>query len=336
MASTARSQLSSSELSLPLPESRELWLAPSATHWRQAYLRLQPSDPCRVPSVLDCVGDTEKAHLLPEICDHEFANLAQLYTIASLVRDFKHMQPLFATADPTVNRLNLIADESQERRMAQIIQVVSMSYSICGSQEAAARELLREFASMHLHSSFEQMELFAGRDGPDEAQSAYPFLYSWGQSQSSRHAAWHAGQVLRHMRAISVNSLHIFYALACYQASLCLCVYGLVSKTTSSMTPSVQPLCKEPEIILLNGEETQATRRWSLLSAGAPMLGTAPTNSDMATQSTGSIALSSMDMTMSMVIKLVRNKFQERSDTTPLLVNNICRLMQSIGKNGPS
>ncbi|KAM0315018.1 hypothetical protein ACHAO8_004309 [Botrytis cinerea] len=331
MASTAGSQLSPSELTLPLPESRELWLAPSAIHWKQAFVQLQVSAQGKVPSIIECIANPSTTRLFPQTCDRGFASQVQVYAIASLVRAFKHTQALFATNDPDLNRSALIADESQERRLEQVIQALGVGYNTGGSEEIAAWNLLRELTSMHLYISFNQLELFAGQEGPDEAQAVYPTLHTWFQSESSRHAVWHAGQVLRHMRAIPVGALRIFHALACYHASLCLCIYGIISKRSTSQAKSSAPTSTETSVLLVDGEETLSTRRWIQLGSGTPVISTSPTSSDMSAQSEETTALSSATITMNVAIEVIRKKFRELLDIEPRLVGNICRLMQSIG-----
>lgn len=115
LTSAGGSQHSSSELSLPLPESRELWIAQSAAQWKEIYLRLKPSQLNRAPSALDCVADHIKTSLLPEIYDREFAQLAQVCSISSLVHEFKQSQSPFSMKKSSLSRETVIADESQQK-----------------------------------------------------------------------------------------------------------------------------------------------------------------------------------------------------------------------------
>ncbi|TGO17554.1 hypothetical protein BTUL_0016g00170 [Botrytis tulipae] len=296
MASTAGSQLSPSELVLPLPESRELWLAPSAILWKQAFVQLQLSAQGKVPSIIECIANPSTTRLFPQTCDRGFASQAQVYAIASLV-----------------------------------IQALGVGYNTGGSEEIAAWNLLRELTGMYLYISFNQLELFAGQEGPEEAQAVYPTLHTWFQSESSRHAVWHAGQVLRHMRAIPIDALHIFHALACYHASLCLCIYGIISKRSTSQATSPAPTSMETSVLLVDREETFSTRRWIQLGFGTLVISTSPTSSDMSAQSEETTARSSATITMNLAIEVIRKKFRELLDIEPRLVGNIYRLMQSIG-----
>ncbi|KAF7952280.1 uncharacterized protein EAE97_001777 [Botrytis byssoidea] len=200
-----------------------------------------------------------------------------------------------------------------------------------GFEEIAASNLLRELTGMHLYISFNQLELFAGQEGPEEALAVYPTLHTWFQSESSRHAVWNAGQVLRCMRAIPVGALHIFHAIACYHASLCLCIYGIISKRSTSQATSPEPTSPETSVLLVDGEETLSTRRWIQLGFGTPVISMSPTSSDMSAQPEETTALSSANITMNVAIEIIRKKFRELLDIEPRLVGNICRLMQTIG-----
>lgn len=330
MTSAAGLQLSSSELCLPLPESRELWLAPSAIEWRNTYLRLRSHQPDRLPSVLDLVADPSKTRQLPRILDLEVAQLAQIYSISSLVREFKQAQSIFSMRESTLTKETVIADESQEKRLAQILCTVRIAHESSKSGESVIWSMLRELTSTHLHASFDQIELFAGREGPEEARTAQPILRTWIQSQSARQAAWHAGQVLRHMRAITPSSLHPFHAVACYHASLCLWIYGTFSDLSISSTALANSTTFGVGGVLLDGEETLATQRWISLNTGTPMISKNLIRSESAPMN-DRISLNLTRTLMEVVVDIVRKKFQSRLDVLPLLVDNICLLIRTIG-----
>ncbi|KAI8936155.1 hypothetical protein NX059_007650 [Plenodomus lindquistii] len=167
-----------------------MWLAPSALGWKQAFLPLQSASPCQVPSTIECIVNPGKAQYLNGICDRELESLSQHDATASFVRNFKQTQSCvpYGTEDSCLNRLTLDADESQERRSAQIVKSLSMYYDNNELQDAVAWTLLRELIPMHLHASFYQFELLVSREGPEEAQSAYPRIRSWFQSESIQRA----------------------------------------------------------------------------------------------------------------------------------------------------
>ena len=335
MTSTTGSHISTSELSLPLPESRDLWAAQSATEWKEVYLRLS-SDHLNQPppSVLEYMVDPAKIIQLPEIYDKEFAQLVQVYSISSLVREFKQSQSIFSMKDAGLSRETVIADETQENRLVHILNTIRICHETSKSSQSDVWNMLREFASMHLYTYFDQIELFAGREGPEEAQTVYPILCSWFRSQSSRQTVWHAGQVLRYMRVIPPSNLHAFHAVACYHASLCLWIYGVFTKLNTGGTNSSTPVIgSQSGHILLDGEETIGTQRWIASNGRIPMISDnvlgkkMPHDMDSVT-----IPLDSAKESMNILIEIIRKKFQTCFGSLPLLVQNICHLMRAIGE----
>lgn len=83
--------------------------------------------------------------------------------------------------------------------LTQVLYTIRISQESSKSEQSVIWNMLHELTYMHLHTCFDQIESFGGREGPEEAQMACPVLHSWIQDSSSRQAAWHAGQVLRHM-----------------------------------------------------------------------------------------------------------------------------------------
>lgn len=157
MSSAAGLQLSSSELCLPLPESRDLWLAPSAMEWKDMYLRLQARHAHlkRSPSVLELMADPGKTRVLPDMLDHEVAQLAHIYGVSSLVREFKQAQSIFSMKESTLTRETVMVDESQEKRLDQILSIVRIGHESSTSRHAVVWSMLRELTAMHLHASFD-------------------------------------------------------------------------------------------------------------------------------------------------------------------------------------
>ncbi|KAH8591629.1 hypothetical protein B0O99DRAFT_267654 [Bisporella sp. PMI_857] len=331
MTSAAGLRLSSSELSLPLPESRELWLAQSAIQWKETYHRLQSNCVHRTLSVIDCVADPTKTRLLPELYDRGFAQLAQVYSISSLVREFKQLQSIFSIKEPSLSRESIMADEGQKKRLAQILYTIRVDHESSNSGQSINLSMVRELASMHSHTFFDQVELFVGREGTEEAQTACQILDAWIKSHSSRQAAWHAGQVLRYMKLIPTSSIHAFHAIACYHASLCLWVYGKFSNSNASTSAIVDIASVAVCPIQLDGEETLVVQRWISLNTGSPTISGRILISETP-QIDSQVSLNSTQGVMDVVVKLVRKKFQSPLGVFPFLVENICHLMDTIGR----
>jgi hypothetical protein len=335
MASTAASHISSSELSLPLPESKKLWLAQSATDWKEIYLWLHSEQLDRVPpSVLDCVVDPAKTMNLPGIYDYEFVHLVQVYSISALVREFKQSQSIFSLREANLSRETVIADEIQEKRLMHILDTVRIDHEKSESSQCGVWSMVRELASMHLHTFCDQIEVMAGREGPGEVATAYPILYTWFHSQSSRQAVWHAGQVLRNLRSVAPSNLHVFHAVACYHASLCLWIYGIFSKLEIDDThPPTKASNARSGTILLDGEETLGTQRWIVSKLGVPVISKNPLSADKSHETDcNRIPLDLTKECMDILIEVIQDKFHSNSRLVPLLVQNICHLMRAIGE----
>lgn len=95
--------------------------------------------------------------------------------------------------------------------------------------------LVCETFLMILHVSPSELQRFAGKSGEDEARRAASSLEeSWVNTPESRHATWHAGQVLLNARRLPPASLRGFNAIAVYLASLTLWAYGLLVYTPAA------------------------------------------------------------------------------------------------------
>jgi hypothetical protein len=132
------------------------------------------------------------------------------------------------------------------------------------------------------------------------------------------------------MRAITTENLHIFHALACYHAALCLSIYGLLSKSVAKIPTGATSA--EGEIIFLDQNETTALRRWITSGIGSPVISNIVAEHHVSTHADGPLYLGSTSEVTSAVIGIVQHKFRELSEAKLLLVENICRLMRSIGK----
>ena len=80
---------------------------------------------------------------------------------------------------------------------------------------------------MKLHVSLNDIQLFSGRAGEEEARRVYPQIRAWTEESESRTAVWHAGQLFRTARSFEKTRLRDFYAVAVHHAALTLWVYGL-------------------------------------------------------------------------------------------------------------
>ena len=97
--------------------------------------------------------------------------------------------------------------------------------------------LSHEHLLLNIFVSFEELSLFSGKEGTQEARRAFPLLRQWAKSRDSRQAVWHAGQIVREATSFPAGLLRDFYAVALYHAGLTLWAYGLLSKDVARALP---------------------------------------------------------------------------------------------------
>jgi hypothetical protein len=145
--------------------------------------------------------------------------------------------------------------------------------------------MIQELFSMNLYVSFEELQLFAGKEGNEEAQRVYPLLKLWFENRRSRQAVWHAGQVIRAALAFPPNHLRDFYAVALYHAALAIWVYGMVSlgsgrrraRKNAGLTSGADAGgCTPEEFVYLDGEDSPEVKRFIAISRSVPVINALP------------------------------------------------------------
>ena len=210
-----------------------------------------------------------------------------------------------------------------------------------------------EFLMMSLHVSLDDIQLFAGRAGEEEARRVYPYVRTWTQEMESRKAIWHAGQVLHHAGLFEKTRLRDFYAVATYHASLTLWVWGMVTLGTTRQsriqTPvgnsSQQPASMQTPTsasraktrAVLNGPEDKTTKSFVQLGHGVPGLqGNTSATSEIADARPASssktfCSLSDSRGVMTFSARLLRGNFPHVKGGFPPLVENLANLLDELG-----
>lgn len=186
------------------------------------------------------------------------------------------------------------------------------------SQEAL---VLQELYMMNLHVSSEELQLFAGKEGNEEAQRVYPLLKQWFGNRKSREAIFHAGQVLRAANSFPSSPLKDFYAVALYHCALCFWVWGMCSLGTSRSNQHLG--VQHEEYIWLDGEETADSRRFIANARGIPMI--------QGWESNSACRLDNPKATMESIIVVMNKCCTSGSQGIPPLVENLSQLMRDLG-----
>ncbi|ODA82877.1 hypothetical protein RJ55_01386 [Drechmeria coniospora] len=316
--------MSYAELTLPLPEARELWFAENAREWKARYLERSGGQDKRPPSVGDLFHDI---HLLTQNhmrLDVQFSISIFLHGFWSLVLEYRQLSSVHRArsyANSLGGNPNLLLN-SRQQELVKDLQSFQLIAS--GWQDMSVREhLLLNLLMMNLHVSLDDMQLFSGKEGEDQARRIYPVLQQWAMSSESRSAVWCAAQVLRYGRYFPPDQLKDFYAVAVHHAALALWTYGVVVRANR------RPLASAPyhgEPIYLDGSDSIAIQRFIGFDHGRPLI-KGPTLRGVATETSLHDPRACMDAAQD----VLRCNFRREQELPPL-VENLCHVMQQLGK----
>ncbi|VUC32966.1 unnamed protein product [Clonostachys rosea] len=334
LLSSVSSPLSSAEMTLPLPAARSAWLAKNGPEWRDT---CQSQPDLRV-SWADCLGDVSHLRQLPACCDTNVARLAVVCALFPTLRAYQHSHKSTAK-DVSKTREWILLEDSQHRWLSKTLENIhgSLRVPFSNSPPSSTVFLAVELASLHLQTWVDQLELLAGKEGLADAQEAYRLLQTrWIDSQDSRQALWHAGQILRLARAIQPEAMSDFVAVCVYHASLCIWAYGTIQERTrrdgsshrqhrpATLEPTSAPPFDDSHIII-DQEETIDVQRWILHGNGNPVVA--------GCKSVGRrspVSLSSTEALMQLCVMTVRSRFPLRG-VLPPAIENLCALMGTLG-----
>jgi hypothetical protein len=180
---------------------------------------------------------------------------------------------------------------------------------------------------MYLYVSLDDLQLFAGKEGEEEARKLYPILQHWVASREARLALWHAGQVLRAAKTFPRNHLKDFYAIAVHHASLALWTYGVVTKAAQRNTAHEKPsIASRPEYVLLDGVDSLETQRFVAALKGIPAIrgfSRSPGPEEF------SASMEDPKACMEVTQGILRANFEDQS--LPPIVENLCQMMKQLG-----
>jgi len=321
--------ISYAELSLPLPESLELFFAPTAQDWKSLYLSTPTNPNMRIPSFTDSIHDFPNLNISHGFnsrrIDLELTELSTLFGLWGQLWDYRQRQSIRRTLERPTSPLPEQIDKN----------LLSPRY-----QSSRCRFLL-ELLGMTLYVSLEDLQAFAGKEDEEESLRAYPAVHAWIQGTESRLAIYHAGQLLREAHAFGPGELREFWAVGVYHAAITLWAYGVLLKlvasqtsgmahsSSSSASASATPESHtsgyaDEDVVYLDGVDAQTALRFIDHNHGRPMI----------CGPTGEVDVRSPERVMRAVSELLRrNHAANFEDTTlPPLVENLVQLMVALGE----
>lgn len=247
--------ISYAEMRMPLPCTDALWQAPSATAWKVTYLSTTGAT-VKQPTLFDCIEDLEYLN------DDNGSSAAYLYMLWGMVWEYRQLQTVTCRkhfAD------SLLLSSRQQELMKLCEDFKNSRHSSRGHELILVQTLL-----MHLNAPLDDVQMFAGIAGPEEAKHTYPSIRDWSLTPEARRAIWHASQILSISQGLPPGKLQNFYAMTNYQAALVLWIYGLLKRTSDENIDQDSSI--DMQAIVLNDTQEQEMKRFVKLSRGQPAI----------------------------------------------------------------
>jgi len=183
--------------------------------------------------------------------------------------------------------------------------------------------LVEELLLLNLYMSFEELQIFAGKDGIDDARRVYPILRQWYDRQDSRQAVVHAGQVIRAARAMPLDHLRDFYAIAVYHAGLTFWAYSILSARRDPAKPLTG------DIVILDGGNS--AEKFVQVGRGIPAIcRNGDEQGGQSGQPRSSVPLGDLKTVMEIITGILHANCGNQLPVPPI-VENLSRLMRELG-----
>ncbi|KAL7927749.1 hypothetical protein ACQKWADRAFT_317930 [Trichoderma austrokoningii] len=319
--------MSYSELTLPLPERKELWQAKSASEWKALYLLgTAGQQNSKLPSIADVYRDVRQLAENSTRIDTQLSVSIFLHGFWSMIFEYSQLSVVHQFRSYTKDRPNaMLSSRRQELlRDLQSFQFNSSDLQGCTPQEHVVFNLLM----MHLYVSLDDLQIFSGKQGEEEARRMYPILQQWTSSPESWFAVWCAGQILRYAKLFPLGQLKDFYAIAVHHAALALWTYGVVARASQQQDMAAQ-YGYEP-MYLDEGNNATSIQQFLSFGQGRPLVQGPPTAlTSGAAPSDASVY--DPRACMNIVQEILQTNFRRPQDALPPLVENLCQLIKQLG-----
>lgn len=295
--------ISYSEMQVPLPSPNEVWYAKTAGAWKTAYLS-NAHKIAKRPSAIESFLNLEY------LTRYDSAATTYLHFVWGMIWEYRQMVALTSKSKARANSSLILSSRYQE--LTKQLEDFRVS---CPPLSRSA-EITLEIMLVHLNAPLEDIQLFAGIEGQEEARNAYPVLRDWVKSVSARQALWHAGQILRVAEGLPRGLLCNFNTVAMYHAGLILWGYGFLTRSAANISASPG----NPQNVVLNGDDTLSARRFITLDRGLPSI--------RISKSQKIIPLSDVGGVMDGLIHLLRAPHDTVEGSCPPLVGNLVQLLE--------
>ncbi|KAI7548014.1 hypothetical protein KC331_g4668 [Hortaea werneckii] len=325
--------LSYAELSLPLPASRALWLAPSADEWRTIYLGQQSSSHRQAPSLRSILADSGIMRCMTPEVDLQVTTSTYLSGIAAQVWEHGKLVSLHANGGDDSDATARLWNQSRHEKLCDILHTSELSTNVATFSAAS----MKHFLLMTLHVNLDNIMRFAGKCGEAEAQQAYQALVVWLPTKPARLALWHAVQVVRAARDAAPYQLRGCDAFLTWHAVSLMWAYGMLQQNVARRTARSSPVpesstleasapASQKRFVLLDGERSAEVDDFLYRNDGIPCMRLLDSSHTVC-----SLHKAQNVMTIGIEV-LERNCPGEGRVGMPQMIKSLCDLMEELGK----
>ncbi|KAF5002121.1 hypothetical protein FGRMN_604 [Fusarium graminum] len=302
--------VSYAEVLLPLPRDLELWTAASPEQWSSLIVSRGSMEPLYVADVID---DPDVLNNHVGSVDTYVAILAVLACTWTMCWEYLQLSSLQRSKP---RRWNTLVTEMRKDELLKLLGHLKLSLSHDVSSDPEIQMRL-ESTLLHLQMPFEDIQIFAGMEGPERARAVYPTVRDWAKSEAARQTVYHAAQIVQIAKQSPGGSMRGPMAIILYHASLAFWVYGLLSEQTGISRALSQN-------VYLDDGDNIALQRFKGFGQGQPCI---RWRSEIAGQGEVVIGvpLSQPDKVMEAVMGVVRGNF--KGLPVPHLTEKLVQLM---------
>ncbi|RGP60606.1 hypothetical protein FSPOR_10573 [Fusarium sporotrichioides] len=299
--------VSYAEVLLPLPGNVELWTASSPEQWNSLMASRVDTEPLYVADVID---DPDVLNNYSGSVDVHTAILSVLACTWTMCWEYLQIASLQRSKP---RRWNTLVTEMRKDELLKLLGHLKLSLSADAAADPEIKMRL-ELALLHLQMPFEDIQIFAGMEGPERARAVYPMVRDWAKSEAARHTIYHAAQIVQIAKESPKGSMRGPMAIILYHASLAFWVYGLLSDQSRALSQNVY----------LDDADSIALQRFKGFGQGQPCI---RWHSEIQGQGEimMSVSLSQPDKVMEAVMGVVRRNFAGLP--TPHLTEKLVQLM---------
>lgn len=317
MALLVNPLISYAEFTAPVPASEEVWSAESPEHWKPLWM----SRSGQTFTIADFLADPEALVMHRDSIEVMATAFALVSYSWSLCWEFIQLNSLQRTRRQQWNALVMSS------RSDELVRLVSDIRAVVGIHLPNAMDVIMmlELVLLHIHMPFEDIQIFAGIEGSEQARSSYPFIRDWAQSESARRSVYHASQIIRVAKELPRGYVHSITAMMLYHASLSFLVYGLLAKQPVGSTwGAMGPLPRVSEDVYLDQAEDFTIRKFLQHGSGSPCIQCWNESSNVSEAT----YLSNPRRIIGAIVGILRGNFGSRP--RPHLVDKMMQLMTGL------